>query len=229
MRKCTLLFFVMALIAIISSFAVPLLALTPGGDFVVARIGYVPYTNVEFGHGAVGTESGRSWNPDITLYDFKSVGPALNVEYTMNAMPVLFSFGIEYRRLKTELYQSEADSVKLKVYNSNVQFLVPMILAKYMIPSGVYVGIGLSAHWMINADKLTDNSEISSKIDYWTVVLAGYMMKLHENLFLDVQGKFGYNLTNAQYSEAKKKDHYYFMNVKSSYDAAFYVGVGHSL
>jgi len=158
-----------------------------------------------------------------------SVGSAVNVEYTMNAMPVLFSFGIEYRRLKTEFYQSMADSVKLKVYDGNVQFLMPMIQTKYMIPSGVYVGIGLSAHWMINADKLTDNSEISSKIDYWTVVLVGYMMKLHENLFLDVQGKFGYNLTNAQYSEAKKKDQYYFMNVKSSYDAAFYVGVGYSL
>lgn len=195
----------------------------------MARIGYVPYTNVEFDHGSVGTAPGLGWNEDITLYDFKSVGPALNIEYTMNAMPILFSFGIEYRRLQTVFYQSEATGEKLKVFNDDVQFLMPMIIVKYMIPSDVYVGIGLSAYWMIDDVKMRGNQEISSKIDYWTVLLVGYMIKLQENIFLDVQGKLGYNLTKAQYSEVKEKDQYAFVNVKSSYDAAFYVGAGFSL
>jgi len=78
---------------------------------------------------------------------------------------------------------------------------------------------------------MSSRVEYTQMLDYWAVAAVGYMLKLDDGLFIDLQGRFGYNLTNSQYTELKDKGtgETTFFDVKSSYDAAFYAGVAFSL
>jgi hypothetical protein len=52
-------------------------------------------------------------------------------------------------------------------------------------------------------------------------------MPIGEGIFLDLEGRFGYNLTNNQFSEMKVNGVKGDTDNKSSFDLAFYVGIGY--
>ncbi len=213
--------------------AAPLSAEAPSGNFAVVRLGYVPFTNVVFGNGTGSTDS--PWDPDSRPSGFVSRGPAFNIEYNINAAPVLIALGLEYRLLWTKLSFTEGAPGSKNTFDDGMQhFILPMVMAKYMTPGGTYVGVGLSGKLLVAAERLkpmSENVEYEQMFDYWGVAVVGYMAKIGDGLFIDLQGRFGYNLTNSQYTELKDKDtaETSFFDVKSSHDAAFYAGVGLSL
>ena len=195
---------------------------TPSGDFAVIRAGYTPITTVNYNPGM--GSPGQPYGADFLVYDFKAHGPAFNIEYNINSKPVLLSFGLEYSMLANTFKVSDGTGWD-KYKETQLHFLMPGLMMKYLTESGIYAGIGLSGKYKLS------NEERSlywkPRIDYWLNISAGYMMKLHENYYLDIQGRFGYNLTNNQFSELEDKasGERYMAPINSSCDAAIFVGV----
>ena len=54
--------------------------------------------------------------------------------------------------------------------------------------------------------------------------ILGYYTPIGEGIFLDLEGRFGYNITQNQFSKVKDDSTDY--DIKSNYDIAFYVCVG---
>jgi len=197
---------------------------TPSGDFAVIRAGYTPFTTVNYNPGM--GSPGQPYGADFIMYDFNAHGPAISIEYNINSKPVLLSFGLEYSVLQsTSKFSDGTDIYKPK--NHWFHFIAPGLMMKYLTESGVYAGIGFSGKYKISNNELKENIQFKSKIDYWINISAGYMMKLQENYYLDIQGRFGYNLTNNQFSDLKDTDssERYILPVNTSCDAAIFVGV----
>jgi len=77
-----------------------------------------------------------------------------------------------------------------------------------------------------------DDVEFDQTIDLWANGVIGFMTPIQEFVYLDIEGRFGYNLTNNQFAEAEfyesgsgteKAD----FDIDSQYDLAIYVGVGY--
>jgi len=233
MRKQFVYFVGLAVFVSLVSGAVSASAEMPSENFMVVRLGYVPFTKVVTGTGTGTAESG--WDPDSRAYNYISRGPAFNIEYNINASPVLIALGLEYRLLWTKFSFGEGVPGSKATFDDGMQhFILPMVMAKYMTPGGVYIGAGISGKLLVAAERLKPMSsrvEYTQMLDYWAVAAVGYMLKLDDGLFIDLQGRFGYNLTNSQYTELKDKGtgETTFFDVKSSYGAAFYAGVAFSL
>jgi hypothetical protein len=106
-----------------------------------------------------------------------------------------------------------------------------MVSLKLAALGGLYVGAGLSGKYLIATETVEDDSTVPAteyewekKIDLWANGIIGYYMPIGEAVFLDLEGRFGYNLTNDQFT--KYEDVSGDFDVKSSYDIAFYVGIG---
>lgn len=201
MRK---LFAVLAVFAFVFAFSFGAQAQTLTTDIVFLKVGYVPISLTSF---------------DIPGQDdMESKGFAIQGEYNLNFDGFLLGFGLEYQRLKSE--------VDGEIGHFN-QFIQPMISAKYAALGGLYVGAGLSGKYLIATEKVKDPSgefEWEKKIDLWANGILGYYMPIGEGVFLDLEGRFGYNLTKKQFS--KVKDEPEKIDIDSNYDIAFYVGVG---
>lgn len=155
---------------------------------------------------------GYQWNtykPDIAnAEDTKLNGVAIEGEYNLNLGGMLLGFSLEYA------YLSHAD---VKEYDYG--FLSPMVSLKFLAPGGFYVGPGVSARYLMSSYLPKGVEEPDSEIDLWVNGVAGFMTPIAEGIYLDVQARFGWNLTKNQFEEPGVK-------IDNNYDVAFYVGVG---
>ncbi|MGQ9842624.1 MAG: hypothetical protein ACUVRK_03575 [Spirochaetota bacterium] len=155
---------------------------------------------------------GYQWNTlkyDIAgAKDFKLNGVAIEGEYNLNLGSMLLGFSLEYA------YVSYDDD---KAYDYG--FLSPMVSLKFLAPGGLYVGPGVSARYLMSSYLPKAAVEPDSEIDLWVNGVAGFMTPIAEGIYLDVQARFGWNLTNNQFESPGVK-------IDSNYDIAFYVGVG---
>ncbi|MDI9425019.1 MAG: hypothetical protein QM472_09280 [Spirochaetota bacterium] len=199
MRK---LFAVLAVFAFVFAFSFGAQAQTLTTDIVFLKLGYIPLSNTNY----------KDYSEDL-----ESRGLAIQGEYNLNFDGFLLGFGLEYQRLKTE-WDGELGHIN--------QFIQPMISAKYAALGGLYVGAGLSGKYLIATEEMrgSGGAEWQKKFDLWINGIMGYYMPIGEGVFLDLEGRFGYNLTKNQFTKVKGSSGEYKLN--SSYDLAFYVGVG---
>ena len=195
---------VLAVVAFVFAFSYGAQAQTMTTDIVFLKVGYVPVSLASF--------------DEVDMDDLESRGFAIQGEYNLNFDGIWVGFGLEYQRLKAEM---DGD------YGHINQFIQPMISAKYAALGGLYIGAGLSGKYLIATEKFEDTSgeyEWEKKIDLWANGILGYYTSIGEGVFLDLEGRFGYNLTQNQFSKVKDDPDTY--DIDSNYDIAFYVGVG---
>lgn len=197
-------FAVLAVFAFVFVLSYGAQAQTMTTDIVFLKAGYIPTSIASY---------------DETGYDdIESRGLAIQGEYNLNFDGFWLGFGLEYQRLKSEIDGEDGH------FN---QFIQPMISAKYAALGGLYVGAGLSGKYLIATEEVGaagSEYEWEKKIDLWANGILGYYFPIGEGIFLDLEGRFGYNLTQNQFSKVKDDPADY--DIDSNYDIAFYVGVG---
>ena len=199
---------VLAVVAFVFAFSYGAQAQTMTTDIVFLKVGYVPVS-------LTGFESDSFIGDDL-----ESRGVAVQGEYNLNFDGVWLGFGLEYQRLKAEINNANGH------FN---QFIQPMVSVKFAATGGLYVGAGLSGKYLIATEKIkdgTDTYEWEKKSDLWANGMLGYYTPIGEGIFLDLEGRFGYNLTRNQFSEMKVNGVTVDTDNKASYDLAFYVGIG---
>ncbi|MEJ5361381.1 MAG: hypothetical protein WHV26_04900 [Spirochaetota bacterium] len=155
---------------------------------------------------------GYQWNtfkvdvPGAT--DTKLNGVAIEGEYNLNLGGMLLGFALEYA------YLSDADEKAL-----DYGFLSPMVTLKFLAPGGFYIGPGVSLRYLMSSYLPKGIDEPDSEIDLWVNGVAGYMAPVAEGIYLDVQARFGWNVTKNQFEPSGSE-------IDKYYDIAFYVGVG---
>lgn len=200
---------VLAVLAFVFAFAFGAQAQTMTTDIVFLKVGYIPVSTTSF--------EDTSFIQD----DLEARGLAVQGEYNLNFDRIWLGFGLEYQRLKAEIDGENGH------FN---QFLLPMVSVKFAAAGGLYVGAGLSGKYLIATEKIKDGGneyEWEKDIDLWANGILGYYMPIGEGIFLDLEGRFGYNLTNNQFSEMKVNGVKGDTDNKSSFDLAFYVGIGY--
>lgn len=140
-----------------------------------------------------------------TVSEGKIKGFSVEGEYNVNLGGMFLGFSVEYARLEDKI-----DSEKL-VYH----FLSPMVSLKIIVPGGFYIGPGVSARYLMDSNV----SGLDSEVDIWANGIAGFMTPIAEAVYIDIQGRFGWNITKKQFDA---KD----LNIDKNYDMAFYVGFG---
>ncbi len=135
---------------------------------------------------------GYQWNtlkPDVVgATDMKLNGVAIEGEYNLNLGGMLLGFALEYA------YLSDADE---KAFDYG--FLSPMVTLKFLAPGGFYIGPGVSARYLMSSYLPKGAAEPDSEIDLWVNGVAGYMAPVAEGIYLDVQARFGWNVTKNQF------------------------------
>jgi hypothetical protein len=213
---------VVTVLLMIGIFVMPVSAQELTNDVIFLRIGYVPISVVSFDKGV----SGDVVSPTLEIGDNESTGFAFVGEYNLNLSPVLLSFGLEYQRMSTE------GKIGTDEYSTHVnQFIMPLITVKYMTAGGFYIGAGLAGKWMIATEEFTTGNDPEKyswekKMDLWANAVIGYIFPISDGIYLDLQGRVGYNITGNQYSEFTWTNEKYKLSPQSEYDVAVYVGVG---
>ncbi len=167
-------------------------------DVVVIRAGWIPAYTVS---------SDVEGSKDAEFSGFGIMG-----EYNLNMNPVLIGFGIEYQRVVDEGEDGADDTT--------AGFLIPQVTAKFMAAGGFYLGAGVAGKYLINYD--LGGAETNKTIDLWLNGVIGYIAMISDGIYLDIMGRFGYNLTNSTWEEIESQK----KNVDSAYDIAVYVGIG---
>jgi hypothetical protein len=175
-------------------------------DVIFLKLGYIPVSNVTF--DAKGSE-------DVELKGF-----AVQGEYNMNFNGFWLGFGLEYQYMMQEV--DNLAGTKVDISHS---FLMPEVSAKIATVGGLYVGGGVSGKYLI-ATEAVDQMEAVKKIDLWVNGILGYHMPIAEGFFLDLEGRFGWNLTNHQFSEVEFANSTFKTETKNAYDIGLYVGIG---
>ena len=163
-------------------------------DLVLLKVGYVPIYTVSFDED----------NAD----DSENKGIAVQGEYNLNSGNFWLGFGFEYQRMVND---DEDDYIN--------HFLLPMVSAKFVATGGLYVGAGLAGKYLVSAETPSGAEEPDKKIDLWVNGIMGYHLPIAEAVFLDIEGRFGWNITNQQFDESSKE-------VSNAYDLGFYIGIG---
>lgn len=193
------------------------------GDVIFVRLGYSSLTvdNTEIKSGSTVVDP----NPN----ELEGNGFNVQGEYNLNLTNFLIGFGLEYTYMKAKIADSGSDPDS----EFTLQFLAPYVSAKFLTAGGFYIGAGLSGRYLMNQSddsSGTDEIEWDKKIDLWGNLMLGFIMPVAEYYYVDVQGRFGYNLTNNQFESfdmtsggtttALDND------INSQYDFAIYVGFG---
>lgn len=195
-------FAIAAAVLMIGALIVPAFSQELTNDVVVIRAGWIPsYT--------VGFEDGGE--------DGEFNGFAVMGEYNLNMNPVLIGFGLEYQRVVDEGEDGADDTV--------AGFLIPQVTAKFMAAGGFYIGAGVAGRYLINYD-LGSGVETDKTIDLWLNGVIGYIAVISDGIYLDIMGRFGYNLTNTTWDEYTVGGVTYKSKADSAYDIAVYVGIG---
>lgn len=166
------------------------------------------------------------WIPNYTVIyedevkkdDVVAEGFAVQGEYNLNFDGFWLGFGFEYQRV--------VDAGKKGADDTVMQFIQPMASAKITAVGGLYLGAGLSGKYLISINKPDDEPIPTKKIDLWVNGVLGYYMPITEGVYLDLEGRFGWNLTNNQFSEEEQAGQTIDVKTKSAYDMAFYLGIG---
>lgn len=189
-------------------------------DVVLIRVGYIPMSTVTADE--VTFEDGTVLDNDPD--DLEHKGFAFNGEYNLNMSPVWIGIGLEYQ------YLEEDDDENI------AQFIMPQANIKFITAAGFYVGAGLAGKYMMSysyegADPDVNDADYDKKIDLWANGIIGIIMPIGEGLFFNLEGRFGYNLTNSQYEDGEvdiiglgKGD--METKTKSAYDIGIYAGIG---
>jgi hypothetical protein len=222
-------FAVLAALLMVGAIAIPASAQELTNDVIFIRVGYVPMSVTTFDKGI----KGDYVDPTFTWGDYESTGFAVVGEYGLNLSPVLLSFGLEYQRLTSEGSFNDGSGDPDSDFSETVnQFVIPQVTVKYLTAGGFYIGAGLAAKWMVSTEGFAlgaggdKDMEWDKGIDLWLNGVIGYIFPVSEGIYIDVQGRFGYNLTGNQYSELSDTDGSYEISPSSAYDVAVYVGVG---
>ena len=172
-------------------------------DIVFLKGGWIPNYTVTF------DEAG--------MKDTTADGFAIQGEYNLNFNGFWLGFGFEYQRVIDAGENGADDTV--------MQFIQPMASAKITAVGGLYLGAGLSGKYLISL-KPDDEPTPTKKIDLWANGILGYYMPITEGVYLDLEGRFGWNLTNNQFSKWEQNGNTSELKTKSAYDMAFYLGIG---
>lgn len=155
---------------------------------------------------------GYQWNtlkPDVpNAEDFKLNGLGVEGEYNLNLGGMLLGFSLEYAYLS---YTEE------KAYDYG--FLTPMVALKLLAPGGFYIGPGISLRYLMSSYLPKEVEEPDSEVDLWVNGVAGFMTPVAEGIYLDIQARFGWNLTNNQFED-------WFDKIDKAYNLAVYAGIG---
>lgn len=196
-------FAIAASFLMIGALVVPAFSQELTNDVVVLRAGWIPSYTVSF---------------DLpNMNDSEFTGFAGMAEYNLNLSPMLIGFGVEYQRVVEEGDDGEDDSI--------AGFLIPQVTAKFMAAGGFYIGAGVAGRYLINYD-LGSGVETDKTIDLWLNGVIGYIAMVSDGIYLDIMGRFGYNLTNTFMDEVKVDSTTVDLKAKSAYDLAIYVGIG---
>ncbi len=193
---------IIAGIALIAAFSGSADAQFMTQDLVFLKVGYIPTYTVTY------DEKG--------IDDSELKGFAIQGEYNLNFSGFWMGFGLEYQYITD-------DSDSEDVHHS---FLLPMASVKVAAVGGLYLGAGLSGKYLIATGEYDDGGKVKKDIDLWANGILGYNMPVAEGVFLDFEGRFGWNLTNRQFSEYEVGGTTNDVKNKNAYDIAFYVGVG---
>lgn len=172
-------------------------------DVIFVRLGYIPAYTVSFDE--------QDWD------DLEFSGFAANGEYNVNMGQFWIGIGLEYQYVVDEDAQDGTEDY-------TAQFLLPQVNAKFVTGGGLYIGAGFSGKYLISQDYGNSDYEAKKKIDLWGNIIIGFFTPITEGVYFDVEGRFGYNLTNNQFSEWEDSSDKIGMD--SAYDIAIYVGVG---
>ncbi len=182
-------------------------------DVVFIKLGYIPSYTVTFDDDY--TVDGVTQPGSVD--DLEASGFAIQGEYNLNLSPLWLGFGVEYQRL----IEDSDDDV--------IQFLIPQVTAKFVTGAGFYIGAGLAGKYLIaysyEGDDF-DDQDPDKKIDLWLNGVIGFFMPIAEGVFLDLEGRFGYNLTNSQFESWTVDSSDVEFSPSSAYDISIYVGIG---
>ena len=163
-------------------------------DLVLLKVGYMPIYTVSF--------------DDDNADDLENKGIAVQGEYNLNSGNFWLGFGLEYQRMVND---DDSDYVN--------HFMLPLVSAKFVATGGLYVGAGLAGKYLISVEVPSGAEEPDKKIDLWANGIMGYHVPIAEAVFLNLEGRFGWNITNQQFDESD-------CEVSNAYDVAFYIGIG---
>ncbi len=236
----------LAVIALLLSFSYNANAQFMTEDLLLLKVGYVPVSPVTFDDGVTINDFKDSAYTDKGEYkigEIESSGFAVQGEYNLIYDNFWLGFSLEYQRIASDSFnytntdQINYREVKAKKFNND--FIIPMISAKFAAEGGFYVGAGLSGKYLISSETLEFKNSpglegtFEKEIDLWANGIIGYHVPVAEGVFLDVEGRFGYNITNEQFTRMKLEDtttsaypEIWELTPKSAYDITFYVGVG---
>ncbi len=207
-------FAVLAALLMLGAFAVPASAqYAVTDDVIFLRVGYSQQTVTSDRFEIVGGPPADT-NPD----DFEWSGFSAQGEYNLNLNGILLGFGLEY----SYMTEDEGDYI--------AQYLTPQVSAKFITAGGFYIGAGLAGKYLMAQSfegDWVDDLEWDKKIDLWGNLMVGFIMPVSEYYYVDVQGRFGWNLTNQQFESAQGTylgtDYDIEVETASAYDIAIYM------
>ncbi|TAL37881.1 MAG: hypothetical protein EPN93_05270 [Spirochaetes bacterium] len=198
-------FVILAALVAVFAFSYGASAQTLTTDIVFLKLGYVPVYTFEY--DVAGSET----------YDW--TGFAVAGEYNLNFDNFWLGFGLEWKRMQGDDFGSTVTGED-KYIN---QFLSPQFSAKFAALGGLYVGAGVEGKYLISSKVPAGGEKADKKIDLWVDGILGYyMVSPWDGVFFDLEGRFGYNLTNNQFKDKDTGD-----KIKSNYDVTLYVGIGY--
>jgi hypothetical protein len=189
-------------IAILAAFSVNANAQYMTQDLIFIKFGYIPLYNVSF--------------EEEDMDDSELKGFAVQGEYNLNFSGFWLGFGLEYQ------YMTEDSTGE----DLNYSFLLPAASIKVAAVGGLYLGGGVAGKYLLTADEIASGVEFKKTIDLWVNGILGYHMPIAEGVFLDLEGRFGWNLTNRQFSEMETPGGVSEIETNNSYDFGFYAGIG---
>ncbi len=171
---------------------------------IFLKIGYIPAYRTTF----------NKYN-GLTVNDIELNGFALQAESNIYISGIWFGIGIEWQRLE----RKNTDGYYL--YN----YLIPSLSLKYLTSAGLYFGIGASGKYLLAVTN-PDSAPLKDKkeTDLWANAIVGFYLPLDGNVVFCLENRIGWNITQRQFSKFKDSSVKY--NIRSSYDFAFYIGVG---
>jgi tetratricopeptide (TPR) repeat protein len=171
---------------------------------IFLKIGYIPAYRTTFNK-----------YKSLAVNDIELNGFALQAESNIYISGIWFGIGIEWQRLE----RKNTDGYYL--YN----YLMPSLSLKYLTSTGLFFGIGVSGKYLFAVTD-PDNAPLKDKkdTDLWANAIVGFYLPLDGNVVLCLENRIGWNVTQRQFSEFRDSSVEY--NIRSSYDFAFYIGVG---
>ncbi len=189
-------------LAMIAAFTVKADAQYMTQDLIFIKVGYVPLYTVT--PKAAGSD-------DIEIKGFGVQG-----EYNLNFSGFWMGFGLEYQYMIQDVKNGD---------DYTHSFLIPEVSIKFAAVGGLYLGAGVSGKYLI-ATKEISGVSAAKKIDLWANGILGYHMPIADGVFFDLEGRFGWNITNKQFSEWKTPSGTQTGDLKNAYDLGFYAGIG---